>query len=325
LLQGGDDRRWDDNGNGGCDGGGCDAHFDRVGGVCGALVSAFDAALDAGLVIVGAGARQCVMAGVGRGGCDGEVLSAARGDPCAARIAERRQFEFRAGGVLHEDPVGDGLADRAGQFGGRQARFAAFDFLELFDRELGEALDFDGGRAAGGRPVPELTVFVVAPAFDGAARQRARVIAAGGDRADAAEAADCDGGRAARVRPVPELTGSVCAPAFDAAGARQRARVEYAGGDRAGAAEAADCDRGQAAGGRPVPELTLCVVAPAFDAAGARQRARVIVAGGDRADAAEAAHRHGHVAVGGGAVPELTECVVAPAFDGAGARQRARV
>src|ERR1039458_6093996 len=315
LLQGGDDRRWDDNGNGGCDGGGCDAHFDRVGGVCGALVSAFDAALDAGLVIVGAGARQCVMAGVGRGGCDGEVLSAARGDPCAARIAERRQFEFRAGGVLHEDPVGDGLADRAGQFGGRQAGFAAFDFLELFDRELsfvGEALASDGGRAGAGRPVPELTLCVVAPAFDGAgARQRARVEAAGGDRAEAAEAADFDGGRAADGRPVPEVIVSDVAPALHGAGARQRARGEAAGGDRADA--------------RRAPAFIVSDVPPALHGAGARQRARGEAAGGDRADAGEAADFDGGRAAGGRPVPELTVSVGAPALHGAGARQRARV
>ena len=107
--------------------------------------------------------------------------------------------------------------------------------------------DVDRDVAIRGRPVPQLPAGLVeAPALDPArARQRAGVVAAGGDRADAArEPADVDRDVAIRGRPVPQLAEGVVAPALDRARARQRAGVGAAGGDRADAArEPADVDR----------------------------------------------------------------------------------
>src|SRR3990172_3738466 len=71
----------------------------------------------------------------------------------------------------------------------------------------GKARDVDGDAGVGRRAVPELAVGVPAPALDPAAdRERARVPASRGDRADPArEARDVDRDAAVDCRAVAEL------------------------------------------------------------------------------------------------------------------------
>src|SRR5207245_2489860 len=147
-----------------------------------------------------------------------------------------------------------------------------------------QAADGDRRGAARPRPVAELAVEVLAPALDRpAGEQRARMVDAGADRADAApEAAEGDRRRAVCPRPVAELAAAVVAPALDCPAAEQRARMVEAGADRGDpAAQAANGNRGRAGRPRPAAELAAAVVAPALDCPAAEQRARMVEAGAD--------------------------------------------
>jgi hypothetical protein len=151
--------------------------------------------------------------------------------------------------------------------------------------------DVDRSRtqAAAGPVVAELARTVRAPALDAAcARQRAGVVAAGGDRDHPGrETGDVDRCGAVGRRPVAELSEEVPAPTLDPARVGERARMRVAGGDRDHPArKAGDVDRCVAFGRRPVSELTGAVGAPALRPTRGRDGARVIVTGGDRADAA---------------------------------------
>ncbi len=196
----------------------------------------------------------------------------------------------------------------------------------------------DGGDAAGesgdvcwcvsicGGVIAELSVRVVAPAFDGA----------GGEQCTGLIVTGCDGGDAAGESrhicwcvsscggAVAKSSRAVVAPAFHGAGGEQCTGVKAIG-----------CDGGDAAGesrhicwcipivGGAVTKVSPVVVAPAFDGAGGEQCTGVNGAGCDGGDATgESRHIYWCVPlVGGGAVAKFSRAVVAPAFDGAGGEQ----
>ena len=296
-----------------------------------------------------------IVAVVGGAGAD---RAHATGQP--DHVDRRRAVDIRAVAQLTHG-VGAPALGRTG------ARHSARVVAARADRghPARQADHVDRRRAVGGSAIAELTSPLVgAPALDrAAARQRAGVVAADGDRGHPArEAADVDRRQAGVFdRAVAELTIRVVAPALDRAAARQRARVAVAVGvdrdhpagephdvdrrravvgravaeltpvapalDRADPARQADhVDRRGAVGGSAVAELTIGVVAPALDRPGGRHRTREVAAGADRdhpAGQALDADRPG--AVGRRAVAELTIFVGAPALDPAGARHRTRV
>ncbi len=151
----------------------------------------------------------------------------------------------------------------------------------------GEAHDVHRDAAVSRCAVPEAAVVIEAPTLDpAAAREHARVVAAGGDRADPArEARDVDRDGAGGVCAVAELAPVTLAPTLDPAAARERARYRAARGDRADPArDARDVDRNAALGRRAVAELARAVGSPALDATASRERAAVRVAQRDRGD-----------------------------------------
>ncbi len=187
-----------------------------------------------------------------------------------------------------------------------------------------QAHHVDRDAAGGRRAIPELPVFVEAPALHPArGRDRTGVVVAGADRADAArEAEDIDRAAGAAGR-----AGPVVAPALDAAAARERTGVQPARRDcRHAARQAYDINRNAAVGVLPVPELAATVVSPALHATAAGERASVDLARVDRHHPAREAHDiDRRAAVGGRAIPELTGRVLAPALHPALLGERASV
>src|SRR5439155_794475 len=96
-----------------------------------------------------------------------------------------------------------------------------------------KAGDLDGRESVAPGAVADSPARVEAPALDPTrARQRARLVTAGGDRGHAArKAGDADRGAPAAPGAVAELSVAVAAPTHDPTRGRQRARVLEPRGD----------------------------------------------------------------------------------------------
>src|ERR1019366_5356982 len=141
-----------------------------------------------------------------------------------------------------------------------------------------------GGGGDGGGAVPQLTVEVPTPAFDGTGGgHRARVVGPGGDGGHAGAQPDhVHGGGGAGGGAVPQLTFDVAAPAFDGTGGGHRTRVFVPGGDGGHTrAQPDDVHGGGGVGSGAVPQPTIGVAAPAFDGTGGGHRTGVAGPGGD--------------------------------------------
>jgi len=179
--------------------------------------------------------------------------------------------------------------------------------------------DIHRRQALGGRAVAQLTVGVISPALDPAARgPRTGVRSTGGDGADPAR-------QPAHVyrrvtvcgRAVAQLTVPVVSPALDPAARSPRTGVISTGVDGADPArQPAHVYRCQVPDGRAVAQLTVLVVSPALDPAARSQGTGVIPTCGDGADPArQPTHIYRRVAVGGRAVAQLTARVPSPTLD----------
>src|SRR6266498_780104 len=184
------------------------------------------------------------------------------------------------------------------------------------------------------RPRVHLALRVRAPAVGVAARERAGVIASGGDRGHLRR--QRRGRRRRRARPareaVAELTAGVRAPAGQQAGRVQRAGVLPLGRQlRDLRAQARHHGRQVRAGHAAVAQLTEAVVTPAADGVVGAQRAGEIAARRERSrvgyagQPGHADNQLGQAAIAAAKVAQLAAVAGAPAEHGGAGGDRARV
>ena len=252
-------------------------------------------------------------------------------------IRQARCVEGQDGAVLAVAGVVTQVEDRGGAVHGpaRAAGLAGFQHPAVLT--AGRAIRYGQRRVhdihrrvvVGGRSVAQLTVPVLSPALDPAARSsRTGVIPTGGDGTDHTRQ-PAHGYRRGAVggRAVAQLTIFILSPALDPAARSPRTGVIITGVDGADPArQPAYAYRRQAVGGRSVAQLTEPVVSPALDPTARSPRTGVIITGGDGADPArQPTHIYRRVAVGGRAVAQLTDCIPSPALDPAARVQRTGV